>query len=193
MAADPFYRPADPTVCQGDIFDGVPHLFLSPPLLALRKVTLAGGREAFGFYEYPPPAEDAPGGPKGKALPGGPFRFNSPKGEQAGASCQVTRAIVLNHDCDIENEPEHRLVALVRPLGPVPPEHQEIIRRNQNFNYFHLPAGAGLPEAYVDFRRLTSLAPAFLTNAQRLTSLTVEAVRALQAQLFRFLTRREPL
>jgi hypothetical protein len=192
MTAGSFYRPVDPTVCQGDLFDRVPHLFLRPPLLALRRVTLAGGREAFGFYEYPPPTEQSPGAAQGKQLPGGPFRFNTPEGEDATAWCQVTRAVVLNHDCDIENEPDHRLVALVRPLAPVrDPAHQDIIRRNLNFNYFYLPAGEGLAEGYVDFRRITSLSPAFLAAATRLVSLTPEAVQALQFQFFRFLTRRD--
>jgi hypothetical protein len=189
MAIEPFYRLVDKEILQGDIFEEVPQLFLRPPLLALRRVTLAGGREAFGFYPFPPPADDAPGGPSGRVPPGGPFHFGT--GEQTSAFCQVTRAIILNHDCDIENEPDHRLVALVRPLSPVPAEHQEIIRHNQNFNYFYLPAEDGLPEAYVDFRRLTSLSPDFLPVEKRIAALAVESVKALQAQFFRFLTRRD--
>jgi len=184
-----FYRSVEPDISQGDVFDSIPQLFLRPPLFVLRKVTLAGGREAFGFYQYPPPTEESPGGAKGKQLPGGPFHFE--KGEEASAFCQVTRAIVINHDCDIENEPDHRLIALVRPLSPVPEESKEIIRKNQIFNYFYLPAEDGFPEAYVDFRRITSLSAAFLVAGSRLTSLTEEAVRQLQFQFFRFVTRRD--
>ncbi len=190
MVGEPFYKDVAPELSQGDILDGIPHLFLRPPLFALRKVILAGGREALGFYEYPPPTEESPGASRGKQLPGGGFHFQA--GEQAAALCQVSRAIVLSHDCDIENEKEHRLVALVRPLAPVTdPGHQEIIRQNRNFNYLYLPAAEGLDEAYVDFRRLTSLSPHFLATASRLRSLSGEGVRALQFGFFRFLTHHE--
>jgi hypothetical protein len=144
-----------------------------------------------GFYEYPPPTEQSPGAEGGKALPGGPFHFNT--GEQASALCHFTRAIILNHDCDIENDPEHRLVALVRPLAPVTnSEHRRVIEGNLNFSYFYLPSdGQALAAAYVDFRRITSLHPDFLARGVRLASLAPQALQALHAQLFRFLTRRD--
>ena len=190
MPSDAFYQTGGKDIVQGDIFDGVPHLFLRPPLHVLRRVTLAGGREAMGFYQYPPPTDESPGGREGKIPPGGPFHLGS--GEQASSFCQVSRAIVLNHDCDIENEPEHRLVALVRPLAPVrDAAHQEVIRLNQNYSYFYLPAEGEMPDAYVDFRRITSLTPDFLSISDRLSSLSEESVKALQFHLFRFLTRRD--
>jgi len=81
-------------------------------------------------------------------------------------------------------------VALIRPLAPVAdPEHRLIIQQNRNSAFFHLPPGE-LEEAYVDFRRITSLSPAFLDAQDRLAALTPQALLALQAQLFRHFTHR---
>jgi hypothetical protein len=188
MAAGAFYRPVEPEILQGDIFRSVPHLFLKPPLRAVRgPITLSKGRTAYGLYSHPlPGAADPAESPK----VGGPFHFD--EGEQVSVDCCVTRAIILNHDCYIENEPEHRHVALIRPLRVVTnPDHRQVIQQNRNFSYFHLPPGGGeLEEAYVDFRRITSLAPEFLSAQDRLAALTEEAVAALQAQLFRYFTHR---
>src|SRR5262249_55418931 len=49
-----------------------------------------------------------------------------------------------------------------------------------------------LADCYVDFRRITSLSPTFLGTGGRVSSLTDTAVKALQDQLFRFWTHREP-
>jgi hypothetical protein len=187
-----YYQPWEEAFRQGDTIADVPHIFLRPPLYALRRITLAKNREAMGFYQYPP-AEDGPGGARGRDLPGGSFHFG--EGEEVPAICRLALGIVLNHDCEIENEHEHRQLALIRPLEAVEnEEHRELIVGNRNFSFFYLPADTslGLPDSYVDFRRITSLAPAFLATGRPLTSLTEIAVKAFQSQLFRFWTHRDP-
>jgi|ERR1019366_1227484 hypothetical protein len=181
-----FYRPVGNDVLQGDIFNDIPHLFLKPPLKAIRgPITLKGGRPSWGVYDYPLTGEPL-------ELPkiGGPFNFAL--GEQVPVTCNVTRAMVLNHECDIENEHEHRLIALIRPLAPVTnPEHRQFIKENRNSAFFYLPPNdGGLEEAYVDFRRITSLSPSFLVPGNRLSALAPVAVLALQAQIFRHFTHR---
>lgn len=178
-----YYQGSEQAFRQGDIVADVPHLFLRPPLYALRRVTLAKGREAMGFYPFLP-AEDGPGGP-----------FHFADGEEVPALGRLALGIVLNHDCEIENEHEHRLIALVRPLETVEKEeHRRVIVENRNYSFFYLPADVALqlPDSYADFRRITSLSPAFLATERRVASLTEKAVKAFQDQLFRFWTHRDP-
>src|SRR5262249_60351438 len=101
----------------------------------------------------------------------------------------VTRGLVLNYDCDLVNEEDHCLVAIVRPLAGVNEDDRQIIRENRNFNYLFLPRNDdyGLAEAYVDFRQITCLDPELLEKiGTRRASLTPEGILGLQAQLFRF-------
>jgi hypothetical protein len=179
--AGAFYRPVDADILQGDIFRDVPHLFLKPPLQAIRgPITGKQGRPSWGIYTHPLPLGSG-SLPIDQPRIGGPFQFR--EGEQVPVRCNVTLGIVMNHECDIENEPEHRLIALVRPLGPVQnPEHRRVIQENRNSAYFYLPSLEGvMEEAYVDFRRLTSLSPEFLAAINRLTALSPIAVQGLQA------------
>jgi hypothetical protein len=187
-----YYQAYEDAFRQGDIVADLPHVFLKPPLYALRRVTLAKGREAMGFYPYPP-EETGPGGLRGRELPGGAFHFA--EGEEVAALCRLALGVVLNHDCEIENEHEHRLIALIRPLAAVEKdEHRRVIVENRNYSFYYLPADGslGLPECYIDFRRITSLSPDFLTRGRRVASLTETARKALQDQLFRFWTHRDP-
>jgi hypothetical protein len=170
-----YYEAHEDAFRQGDLVADVPHVFLKPPLYALRRVTLAKGREAMGFYRYPPD-DDGPGGPRGRELPGGPFHFLD--GEEVPAACRLALGVVLNHDCEIENEQEHRLIALVRPLKIVEnEEHRRVIAENRTYSFFYLPADVslGLPDCYIDFRRISSLSPESLTAGRRVASLTETA------------------
>ena len=67
---------------------------------------------------------------------------------------------------------------------------QEIIRQNRNFSFFYLPATDSLPELFVDFRRITSLAPEFIPHPKRVAALGAESIKAFQMQFFLFITRR---
>src|SRR5262249_7243479 len=125
------------------------------------------------------------------------------EGEHLPAFARFTRAILLNHDCDLVEydpehperpPPEHCWVAIVRPMAGVNEQDRPTIRGNQNFNYFYLPADEEhhLEERYADFRQITCLQPALIRAiGNRRASLSPHGVAALQAQLFRFLTRRD--
>ena len=183
------FRAPDPELSQGDIIDDVPHFRVRPPLEIVRTVTFKGNRKYWAPFPYPPEegkTPDAAG--KSIQLPA----FHVKEGEYLPVLCRFTRGIVLNYDCDLVNEEDHCLIAIVRPLTGVHEEDRQIIRENRNFNYFFLPRNDehGLAEAYVDFRQVTCLDPELLVQiGVRKASLTPDGVLALQAQLFRFLTR----
>jgi hypothetical protein len=177
MDATLFYRPVDPQLCQGDILERVPQLFLKEQPRPLRKTTLPGNRVG---YELEGLAEEA--------LP-----ITPEEGILVPAVCQVTRAMLLTHNCEIDKDKKHRTVAMIRPLPEnMPNKDREIIRANKRFPFFYLPAGGDqLPESYVDFRRLCTVSPQWVDAATRLASLTPVAGQAMLLQFFRFLTRVE--
>jgi hypothetical protein len=174
MDAASFYREVDPKSCQGDVFECVPHLLLKDPPTPLRSTTLPGKKAGYQVEEL---AEDA--------LP------QAGKEVLAPASCVVARAMLLTYDCEIDKPKSLRTIALVRPLDPGMPEgDREKIRNNQRLAFFHLPALEGvLPECYVDFRRISTVAPRWVDQAKRLVSVQETARKALLMQFFLFLTR----
>lgn len=177
MEATSFYRPVDSQLCQGDIFDRVPHIYLKEQPRPLRKTT---GPKNKTVYEM----EELPEG----ALPTTPG-----EGLLVPVTCQVTRAMLLTYDCEIDKDKKHRTIALVRPLPANMPEPERTtIRQNQRFPFFYLPAGGEqLPESYVDFRRTCTVSPDWVDSASRLASLTPIARQGMLLQFFRFLTRVE--
>lgn len=186
MMADEFYRDADPEWCQGDIIRQVPHIHMKPPLTAMRKEQSKGGMR-YAPYEYD--ISDSQAELSERASPQGGFKFDW--GEQVLSFCQVAFGMILSHGCEIDKDFKHRTVALIRPLINVQ-EGQEIIRANNNLSYCYLPAyGKIMGESYVDFRRITTLHPDFLQNSERIVSLTDNAVKSIQMQFFRYLTRRD--
>jgi hypothetical protein len=71
------------------------------------------------------------------------------EGALVGATCQVTRAMLLTYDCEIDKDTKHRTVDLIRPVPtnmPVP--DRTTIQQNKRFSFFYLPAGGDpLPES----------------------------------------------
>ena len=177
MNATAYYRPVGRQVCQGDILERVPQLYLKEQPKPLRKATLAGNRTS---YELEDLAEGA--------LP-----TTSEEGILVPAHCQVTRAMLLTYDCEIDKDRKHRTVALIRPLSArMPAQDRATIHENRRFAFFYLPAGGELlPECYVDFRRICTVSPQWVDSATRLASLTAIARQAMLLQFFRFLTRVE--
>lgn len=177
MDAVSFYRPVDPQLCQGDILERVPHVLLKAQPRPLRKTTLSGNRIVYEMEEL---AEGA--------LPTTPE-----EGVLVPATCHVSRAMLLTHDCEIDKDKKHRTVVLIRPLpANMPAQDRATIQQNRRFPFFYLPeAGDQLPESYVDFRRMCTVSPQWVDSAKRLASLTAVAQQALLLQLFRFLARVE--
>lgn len=186
MQAEEYYRDVDPEWCQGDIIRQIPHIHLKPPLKVVRKETTKSGEKLAAFeYQFGTIQEKN----NVAELPPGGFKFDI--GEQAIAFCQLAFGVILSHGCEIDKDSKHRTVALIRPLSNVS-QGREIIKANDNFSYWYLPAyGEIMGESYVDFRRITTLHPDFLKNSERIVSLTDNAVKHLQMQYFRYLTRRD--
>jgi hypothetical protein len=184
-----YYRDLEADVSQGDIFDGIPHVHVRDPLEVVREATPKGGRRIYGLYPYPPQPGQEPDAP-GRSVQGGPLDLA--RGEKVATFCQVSQGVLLNHDCDIENEPKHRLVVMIYPLARIAdPEHRQVIERNQNYSRFYLPPDTRFGEAgYVDFRRFTSIHPDLLGRGTRRTRLSDILMGSLFRQLFLFLQHR---
>jgi hypothetical protein len=174
MDAASFYREVDPKLCQGDVFESIPHLLLKDQPQPLRSTTLPGKKPGYQVEQLP----------EGALPPAG-------KEVVVAASCVVARAILLTYDCEIDKPKSLRTVALVRPLDPgMPSADREKIVANQRLAFFYLPAWEGkLPECYVDFRRICTIAPEWLDRAKKLVALRETARKALLMQFFLFLTR----
>jgi hypothetical protein len=176
MDATSFYRAVDAQLCQGDILERVPHLLLKEQPRPLQKTTLPGNRVVYELEQTE------------NALPTTPE-----EGLLIPATCQVSRAMLLTYDCEIDKDKKHRTVVLVRRIPSNMPEtDRSTIRENRKYAFFYLPAGGDLlPESYVDFRRICTVSPQWVDSAVRLASLTQPARQAMLLQLFRFLTRVE--
>jgi hypothetical protein len=188
-SSDLYYREPESDFAQGDIFGGIPHAYVREPIQVVREAKTKGKHRTFGLYPYPPQAGDEPDAP-GKSVQGG--ALDLVRGETAAIFCQVSHGIVLNHDCDIENEPAHRLVALIYPLARIQnPDHRRAIENNQNYTRFYLPAEGLISQpSYIDFRRITCIHPDFFTRANRVTRVSEILMGAIFRQFFLFLTHR---
>jgi hypothetical protein len=100
MNAASCYRPVDLQLCQGDILERVPHLYLKDFPGPIRKTTGTGSRIVYELEELAPGAQ-ATAPEEGILVP---------------AHCQITRAMLLTYDCEIDKDRKHRMVALIRPL-----------------------------------------------------------------------------
>lgn len=180
--SDVYYvAPAPNDLRQGDIYRDVLHVMLSEPgFTVLREITIKGGRRAFAPHDADDP-------------PSGGFTWESK--ESVRAEGQVCLAVVLTHDCEIENPDsrEHRLVAVVRPLLNLSTGDRETIRSNRQFGRMWLPAWdeVELPESYVDFRRITTLRKDALPDDHRIASMTDVGRELLQKFTIRYLTEQE--
>ncbi len=175
-AADYYSEPIADDFRQGDIYVDILHVMLSEPdWIVVKEFDDKGGRK--------------------KLVPHTPS--NPPKAldwerERVVAGGQFGMAVVLTHDCEIENSDErnHRLVALLRPFDGLSPDDQETIITNRHIGRLYLPAwaNAGLPESYLDLRRITTLRDNALPGANRILSMTDYSRRILQASIIRYLT-----
>ena len=163
---------------QGDIYRDVLHIMLTEPEFAvLRTFQAKGGRTQVFLH--------GPGNP-----PKDGFHWESK--ERVVAEGQLRMAIVLTHDCEIENADsrEHRLIGLLRPLDRLGSGDQEIIIQGRHFGRLYLPAWSevGLPESYLDLRRITTLRNDALPGENRIASMADFGRELLQAAIIRYLT-----
>src|SRR5262245_19762966 len=120
MDATSFYRTADAQLCQGDILERVPHILLKDQPRPLRKTTFSKNRIGYELEE----------------LAEGTLPTTPDEGALVPAVCQVTRAMLLTHDCEIDKDKKHRMVALVRPLpSSMSEQDRATIRENRRFPF----------------------------------------------------------
>lgn len=148
-----------------------------PAFQVIRTRQAKGGRtEVFLHTEAKPPKDG--------------FRWDSK--ERVEAEGQLAWGIVLTHDCEIENPDSrnHRLVGLLRPFARLEPQDQETILQNRHYGRLYLPAWpeVGLPESYLDLRRITTFRKDALPDDHRIASMTDFGRNILQAAIIRYLT-----
>lgn len=167
-AVEPVYlAPNQEEDLQGDVFAALPSvLAVRRPLQAIRLLGAAKEGyqpQVFIHDETHPPKHGFKWAP-------------ADGGDELVHKGFVTKAMLVSHDCEIENDDRVRLVAMVRPLTDLTdPEIQEDVRRGDVSGAFYLPRQEpepSLAESFVDFRRLTPVTPELLVRQEKLLSLT---------------------
>ena len=120
------------------------------------------------------------------------FHWSVPEGgELIHATAYLDRAIVLTHDCEIENEPRHRTIAMVRPIEVFSRDLRPKIDNLENHAAFALPADRdfGIPHSWVDLRRVTVVRPQVLEASGKIGRLNEEGRKALAEHFWDYLFR----
>jgi hypothetical protein len=107
------------------------------------------------------------------------------------------RALLISHDCEIENDANARTLAMIREPAEFELADQERMfsGRDEDIQYAVFPLEAQdddptMPRGVVDFRRLTTVRPAVLSSSVRIASASEDLRRAI-AEAFRlYLFRR---
>ena len=167
---------------QGDIYDGAPLVDVRVwPMVALRRYKEVKGHVLMSAHAAtgPPPRDG--------------FNWASPAGEEVVAHGLIRRAILISHDCEIENDDRYRLIAMVRPLADIAPEVHASILAFEHAAAFPLVAQdqpAEMPLSFVDFRHITVVRPAILERCRKIASLPEQTREALAEHYWQFLFRR---
>ena len=169
-----YYRQPPQEYWQGDILEVAPGLLAQTfEQEVLRGTTGRGGVQM--YQRFP---TDGPPPPNGFQFP-----------ETVAARGARHFAILLNHDCDFDKDPDFpKQVAVVRRFEGSPPE--EVVQGRQ-FRTFYLP-GTTDPDfgpCYADFRAITTISYDTLRSAVRVLSLSETCRLALRAQIALFFAR----
>src|SRR5262245_39586739 len=104
------YRPVAADLSQGDIFERIPLTWTKDEPSVLKAAWLKGGKQ--GYEKLGTVSSLCPG-----------------ESHLADAQCDYARALLRTYDCEIDKPTTKVLIlALIRPLGPVPVEVQEASR-----------------------------------------------------------------
>jgi hypothetical protein len=101
--------------------------------------------------------------------------------------------VVLSHDCEIENAPDHVMVAPLLPWDNLLPEHQEEAAAGLRRDVFPILPQEQPPieKGYVKFARLTVIHRDVLDGLIRLASAEQEVRRRLAIAFFNYLLHPE--
>jgi hypothetical protein len=183
-----YLPPSSGEFLQGDIFAQMPSVFVdSRPIRIGRPWSNKAGREMWGVHQ-----EDG-------IPPVGGFTWRMDQGGESGVLVHghMGSAMLISHDCEIENDLNARTLAMIRSLSELEPSAQEALfsgrEEDVRYGFFPLEAQDDEPRmerSFVDFRRLTTVRPAVLEASERIAS-TSEEIRYALAQSFRqYLFRR---
>ena len=185
---DPFYLPPGGEILQGDIFEAMPSVYVEGrPLLVARQVTT---RDPSNLWEVHP--DDGAG-------PAGGFRWTADQGGEGGllVHAHLGRAMILSHDCEIENDPRTRTLAMVRPATDLDKRTQATLFSGEEVAGYYaiFPLGAqdeepSMERSFVDFRKLTTVRPAVLAASTRVASLSEQLRFAVARAFTQYLFRR---
>ncbi len=183
VAGSRIYLDPGDEILQGDIYTHVPAIHIpARPVAVARFHKKTDEREVHGVhYEDGKPPSDG-------------FRWQSDKGgETVLARGFMGMAVLISQDCEIENDLDHRLVAMIRPITEIQPEHRANMMAMKSWAAFPLPAQAEAPaivESFVDFRRITSLRPEALRPEDRVAHIGPNLLAAMRVRFWYFLNRR---
>ncbi len=181
-------RPEDAEVLQGDIYVHVPSIYVdSRPLRVARffqKNPKTGRDIYFVHAEEQNPPKDG-------------FNWNIDKGgveENVLVHGHVAMAVVVSHDCEIENDPSTRTLAMIRPANHLDEDTQaKLFGGGEVFVAFPLKEQDEEPKierSFVDFRRLTTVRPDVLGQSTRVATLCDELREAMAQRFWEYLFRR---
>ena len=175
------YTPAIPgDFRQGDIYRDIISLSVTTDTPPVLRTFQKGNRVVVSMH-----------GPENP--PTGGFHWDKESVEAIG---KKRFAIVLTHDCEIENDDEehYRQVALIRALSGVSnPADRQTIVDDAHIGRLYLPSyPPDLPESYIDLRAITTLRRAALPPGLRVVSFTDHGREWLQAGLIRYFTEKSP-
>lgn len=172
---------ATPTVgerLQGDIYHLAPSVRVGArPVRAARYFRQASaGRHLWSIHE------------EGGQAPADGFKWAS--GEQVLVPGRLGMAIVLSHDCEIENAPNCLVVARVRPMTDLEPRFRQACRdfnRWDTFPLFPQAAQPSLDESFIDFAELTTVDLAGLPIETRHARVSEEIRNAIARAFWNYL------
>ena len=186
--AGELYLPPKVEISQGDIYLDAPSVSVrARPLQVARHFQKKGGRDIPVIHT------------EGESPPRTGFRFALDEGGEAETLVHgfLGMAIVLSHDCEIENDPNVRTIAMIRPVAHLEAEAQEALFSGDpgrvQYAYFPLEAQEEPPtveRCFVDFRRLTTVRPEVLEQTERVASLSDELRHAVARAFYLYLFRR---
>ncbi len=181
---------ADEPMLQGDIFIDVPFVWVPErPLLVARYVGPSKGRIIYSIHKE----FDGPASHQGSERPPREeFRLKDrQRPELALVPVLLAMGMVLTHDCEIENDPDHRALAMIRPITDLEPAYQQKCLAGERMDMFPLEAQDEPPAmvtSFVDFRKTTPLRPgALAAPATRHASASQELREAVAGAYWNYL------